>query len=178
MNTNFGRMEDGPQLEERDLGWKSEGPELVPRRLVRSTSVQGKNLSLHGTNDGHNLPTNTRKTGGLQQIVTTSGVFPVEIESPPQDITRSPFFVNSHTRPPAGSPGSPRESPRLAKPKGWIRRLSMPVLSSLDSSKKADSPTGNDSSQAWRSSLALPETSTRYRKTSLDTLGSRSNKRR
>lgn len=170
-------MGEGPQPEERDLEWRSEGPELVPRRLVRSTSVQGGNLSLHGTNEGHDLSTSTRETGGLQQIVTTSSVFPVEAESPPQDITQSPFLVGSHTRPPAGSPGSPRESPRLAKPKGWIRRLSMPVLSSLDSSKKAGSPVGNGSSQAW-SSLALPEISTRYRKASLDTLGSKSHKQR
>jgi len=53
----------------------------------------------------------------------------------------------------------------------------MPVLSSLDVSKK-DSPVYNDSSQAWRSNLALPETNPRHRKTSLETLGSKSNQRR
>lgn len=140
---------------------------MIPRRLVRSTSVQGKNLSIHGTNDIHNPPTSTREAGGLQQTMTASSVFAVEAEPPQQGITRSPLLVSSNTRPPAGSSGPPRESLRLAKPKGWIRRLSMPVLSSLDNSKKVNSSV-NDSSQAWRSSLALPETGTRYQKTSLD----------
>ena len=53
---------------------------------------------------------------------------------------------------------------RPEKPKGWIRRLSMPVIgNALGDSKKGISSTDVTSHQFYRSSLALPEEDGRLR---------------
>lgn len=174
-NMNFDRTGKEPLPNERDPERRSRKPELG---LARSTSAQAENFTTCHHSGGHNQPTSTREAISLQQNANARRVPPVDAVSLQQGLTRSPSLVSSRTPLSAGSPGSPQENPRLAKPRGWIRRLSMPVLSSFDGSKKPDSPMRNDSSQAWRSSLALPETNARHRKTSLDTLGSKSNQRR
>jgi len=169
-------MRKEPLLKERDLEQRSKGLGSAPQRLIRSTSAQAENTSARDRGGRHNQPTDTWETVGARQNVNPRHMPPVGAESIQRGLTRSPSPVMFHTPPHIGSPGSPQET-RTAKSRGWIRRLSMPVLSSLDSSKKTHSPAHNSSSQ-WRSSLALPETNPRHRKTSLDTLGNKSNQRR
>ena len=177
-NADFERTRKQPLLKEQDFEQGSKELGLVPRRLIRSTSAQAENTSARDRGGRHNQPTNIWETVGPRQNVSPRHMPPVAAESLQRGLTRSPSPVRSHTPPHIGSPGSPQEIPRTAKSRGWIRRLSMPVLSSLDGSKKTDSPAQNGSSQAWRSDLALPETNPRHRKTSLDTLGSKPNQRR
>lgn len=176
-NTDTEGTRKEPLLEERDLDRRSKELESEPQRLIRSTSVIPENSSTC-YRGGHNQPTGAWETIGTRQKVSRSHMPPVGPESLQRGLTRSPSPMTSQSPPYPRSAGPPQEDPRKAKPRGWIRRLSMPVLSSLDGSKKTDSPLHNDSSRAWRSSLALPETKSRYRKTSLDTLNSRSNQRR
>ena len=176
-NTDFERTKREPLLEERDLGQRSRELEWEPQRLIRSTSTRAENFSTRDRGGGHNQPAGAWETVGPRQKVNRSHMPPVGAESLQRGLTRSPSPVSSQAPPYIGPTGSPQENPRTAKSRGWIRRLSMPVLSSLDGSKKTDSPSHNDSSRAWRSSLALPETTSRYRKTSLDTLGSKTNQR-
>lgn len=154
--------------------------ELEPqqRRVIRSTSAQAVNSSTRDHWGEHNQPASTWETIGPNQNVTTHRIPPVEAERIQRGLTRSPSPVSPHATPDIGPPDSPQENPPMTKPRGWIRRLSMPVFSSLDGSKKSDSPTHSDSSQAWRSNLALPETRTRHRKASFDTLGGKSNQKR
>lgn len=147
--------------------------EFEPQRLVKSTSAQTVGPSTRDRSGDHNQPAATRESVGLQQNVVIHRVSPVDVEPPRQGLTRSPSLITRHIPPNIGSSGSPQD-----KPKGWIRRLSMPVFSPFEGSKKPDSPMENDSSQTWGSSLALPETKPRHRKTSLDTLSSKSNQRR
>jgi hypothetical protein len=175
IDMNFERMGKEPLPEERDPERRSRKHDLEPQVLTKPTSTRAENPSIRDRARGHNQSVNTRETVSLQQNVNIRRVPPVDVVSLQRGLTRSPSMVSSHTRLSTGLPGSPPENPRLAKSRGWIRRLSMPVLSSVDGSKKTDSPVHNDSSQAWRSSLALPETKARHRKTSLDT---QSNQRR
>ena len=172
------RTRKEPLLEERDLDQRSKELESEPQRLIRSTSAIAENSFTRHRGGGHNQPTGAWETVGPRQKVSRSNMPPVGPESLQRGLTRSPSPVTPQSPPYPESTGPPQENPRTAKPRGWIRRLSMPVLSSLDGSKKTDSPLHNDSSRAWRSSLALPETKSRHRKTSLDTLGSKSNQRR
>jgi len=177
-NTDTERIRKEPLLEERDIDRRSKELESEPQRLIRSTSAIAENSSIHHRGGGHNQPMGAWETVGTRQKASRSHMPPVGPESLQRGLTRSPSPMTPQSPPYPGSTGPPQENLRTAKPRGWIRRLSMPVLSSLDSSKKTDSPWHNDSSRAWRTSLALPETKSRYRKTSLDTLSSRSNQRR
>ncbi|KAF9650217.1 hypothetical protein BDM02DRAFT_1484078 [Thelephora ganbajun] len=176
-NTDFERTRREPLLQERDLDERSKKFNMGPQRLVRSTSAQVENSSINRGGD-HNQPTSTREAVGLRQNMSIRHAQPIGAESLQRGLTRSPSPMSSPAIPYMESSGSPQENPRTTKSRGWIRRLSMPVLSSLDGSKKVDSPVRGDSSQAWRSSLALPETKPRHRKASLDTLGRKSNQRR
>jgi hypothetical protein len=167
-----------PLLEEQETEWRSRELELESQRLIQPTSSRPENSSTQDRSGDPNQPTGTRETVGLEQNLNARRVPPIDTAILRQGLTRSPSTVSPQTLPQVGSPGSPQENPRMAKSRGWIRRLSTPVLSSLDGSKKPDSSVFNDSSQAWRSSLALPEIKTRHRKTSLDTPRSSSNQRR
>lgn len=165
-------------LKERDLEQGPKEHESEPQGLIGPTSAQAENSS-RDRRSGHNQPANIRETAGLRQnVIVGHRTTSVGAESLPQGLTRSPSPVSPHNQPYIGSTGSTQENPRTAKSRGWIRRLSMPVLSSLDGPRKTDSPVHNDSSQTWRSSLALPETKPRHRKASLDTLGNKSNRGR
>lgn len=161
--------------EERDPEQRSKELE-GPQQLIGSTGARAENNFAHNRGGGRNQPADTWETVGRQR--DRNHLPPVGAEPLQRGLTRSPSPVSSHAPPYIRPTGSPQESPRTAKPRGWIRRLSMPVLSSLDGSKKTDSPPYNDSPRAWRSSLALPETKLQHRKTSLDTPGSKSNQRR
>lgn len=165
-------------LKERDLERRSKELELERQRLIRSTSAQAERSPTRNHGGVHNKPANVKGTADERQNMGPRYTPLVGAESLPRALTRSPSPVTPHTPPYVGSTGSPQENPRTAKSRGWIRRLSMPVLSSLDGSKKVDSPVHNDSPQAWRSNLTLPQTNPRHRKTSLDTPGSKSNQGR
>lgn len=177
-NTDFERTRKEPLRKERDLEQRSKELELEPHQLIRSASAQAENYFIRDRSGGHNRPADTGETVDLQQKVPRSNIPPIGVDPLQQGSTRNPSPMSSYTPTYIGSTGSPQENPGPAKSKGWIRRLSMPVLSSLDGLKKTDSPLHDDSSQVWRSSLALPETKSRHRKGSLDTLGSKSNQRR
>ena len=164
-------------LKERDLDLRSKELELERQRLIGSTSAQAESPSTPNRG-GRNQPANTWETTSPRKNASPRYMSPTGAEPLQRGLTRSPSPVSPHTPPHTGSIGSPQENTRTVKPRGWIRRLSMPVLSSLDGSKKTDSPVHNEPPQAWRSSLAIPETNPRHRKTSLDTLGSKSNQRR
>jgi hypothetical protein len=175
---DFERMRKELLLKERDLERRSKELEIDRQRLIRSTSAQTEIYPTRDRGGGHGQLANPQETAGLRQGISPRHMPPVGAEPLQRGLTRSPSPVDSYTLPHTGSAGPPQENPQTAKPRGWIRRLSMPVLSSLDGSKKADSPVHNDSPRAWRSSLALPETNPRHRKTSLDALDSKSNQRR
>lgn len=171
---DFERTREEPLLEDRGLDQKSKELGLEPQLLTRSTSARADNSFAHGRGGDYN-----QSIGTSESLRQKAGYIPpVGAESLHRGLTRSPSPVSSRATPYIGSTGPLQENLRTAKPRGWIRRLSMPVLSSLDSSKKTDSPSHNYSPQTWRSSLALPETKSRYRKTSLDIVGSESNQRR
>lgn len=178
MNVDLERTREELLLERRDLERRSKELELGPQRPIRSTSAQAENNFAHDRGGGNDQSADTWDIVGQRQKVSRNHMPPLGVEPLQRGLTRSPSPVSPRSPPYIGSTGSPVESPRTAKPRGWIRRLSMPVISSLDGSKKADSPLHNDSPRAWRSSLALPETKSRHRKTSLDTLGSKPNQRR
>lgn len=175
---DFERARKELLLKERDLERRSKELELERQRLIKPTSAHAENSPTPSHGGGYSQPLGTRESIDPRQSASPRNIPPVSAEPLQRGLTRSPSPASPYTPPPAGSTGPPQENPRTAKPRGWIRRLSMPVLSSLEGSKKADSPVHNDSSQAWRSSLALPETNPRHRKTSLDTLVSKSNQRR
>ena len=178
MNMDFETARRELLLKERDLDQRSKELELERQQLIRSTSAQAESPSTRDRGGGHNQLAETWESAGLRQNVRPRRMPPVSAEPLQRGLARSPSPVSPHTPPSAGSNGPPQDNSRSVKPRGWIRRLSMPVLSSLDGSKKVDSPVHNDLPQAWRSSLALPETNPRHRKASLDTLGSKSNQRR
>lgn len=161
-------------LKERDLERRSKELELERQRLIKSTSAQPERSPTRNHGNIHNKPANAKGTAGEWQNVDPRYMPLVGAESLRRGLTRSPSPVTPHTPPYDEPAGSPQENPRTAKPRGWIRRLSMPVLSSLDGSKKVDSP-AHDPSQTWRGNLTIPETNPRHRKTSLDTPGSKSN---
>jgi len=175
-NTDFERTRRGLLLKERDLERRSKELELERQRLIGSAGAQAESSPTRNHGNIHDKPANAKETAGEWQNVGPRYMPLVGAESLRRGLTRSPSPVTPHTPPYVGSTGSPQENPRTAKPRGWIRRLSMPVLSSLDGSKKVDSPVHNDSSQAW-SNLTLPQTNPRHRKTSLDSPGSKSNQR-
>lgn len=171
-------MRGGAPLEDRGPDRRSKELELESQRDARPTSTRAENSLTHNRGGDRSQPTDAWEIVGSRQKVTRNHILPVGTEPLQRGLTRSPSPASPHAPPYVGSTSSPQDTPQAVKPRGWIRRLSMPVLSSLDGSKKIDSPSHNDSSHAWRSSLALPETNPRYRKTSLDTLGSKSNQRR
>ena len=175
---DFERTRKELLLKERDLERRTKELELERQQLIRSTSAQAESFPTRSYGGVHDKPANARETAGQWQNAGSRHTPLVEAETLRRGLTRSPSPVSPNNSPHVGSTGSPQENLRTAKPRGWIRRLSMPVLSSLEGSKKADSPVHNDAPQAWRSSLALPEANPRHRKTSLDTFGSKSNQRR
>ena len=177
-STDFERRRKEPVLGERNLDQRSKELELESQRVIRSTSTRAEDSPTRDRGGGHNNPTGAWEIVGQRQKVGRSHTPPVGVESLQRGLTRSPSPLSPQAPPHIGPTDLPQENPRTAKSRGWIRRLSMPVLSSLDSSKKTDSPLHNDSYRAWRSSLALPETKSQHRKTSLDTLGGKSNQRR
>lgn len=170
-NMNLKRTRKDAIPEKRDIEQEPREPELGPQRLIRPTSAQVEKPSIDNRSEGQNQPASSRATAGPLQNINTRRGLPVEAGSPRQCLTQDASCVSPH---PAGSTSHPRENHRPGRPRGWLRRLSMPVLSSFDGSRKPDSPTNNDLSQAWRSSLALPESKTRHRKTSLGDFGSKS----
>lgn len=174
-NTNCGRTVTESLPKEGNPERRTRVFELEPRRLVRSVSVQAKKHSSHDSDGGHNLLASTQEIG-LRQGVGAHHVPFADSES--QGSTQGPSAISPYIPTHNGLPDFPRVNPRTVKSKGWIRRLSMPVLLSFDGSKRPGSPINHDHpSRAWKSSLALPETKTRHRKASLDTLGGELNGR-
>jgi hypothetical protein len=159
-------------IKERDIQKQAWELERERARLLTATNVRTyANSNENLSDDVETHPFRQRQNYGKHTVASTPRYSYSTSHLVPPDSIQSQTSSRSQSRPVSLASTPAQSTPRTLasysaaspveslvrshgnnKPKGWIRRLSMPVISSFESSKKS---TGV--SQPWRTSLALPE---------------------